>query len=308
MLISFYVANTFAVEAQATDGHVTFVEEFAITHFSIYNASNARVSFKFAANGGLDKFELTVFPRGASDDNCDGYMCARIKLLASKQGHIELSAMFSLVTRDMNLMWTIPGPIITYGNLEETSKLFRLKSVVNVSKLALDNDTLTIRMDGSYVIKILYNVVTSSSKYEAHVHKYVNMTYTWNVCNLTLPLVAANAIISARFPAGYDLAQFYLIVQPGTKVKEYVSVFWIMMLKSASEAIKLPFRFNYTLALLDSAPGHMIISKTNSISQFVEKISDIREAPSFLKYSNLLNATQNQWKCATFQFHTDYAA
>ncbi len=284
---------------EATDQHVTFVKTCVFQNFSTYNRADLESTYTFNANEGLDEFVLRMYPMGTSDGN-DGYVCFSIELNASEQESIDLSATLSIAG------WTkYVVPVLVRG---EGGTIHRLASSLNVTRLALDDDALTIGLGGSYANHRHHQIVTSPTNWDAHLHKYVNMTYTWTVCNLKLPLVGARSIVSADFPPAVSrLPQFYLSLYPGTAIKDYVAL--DCTLRWLPKTMQLPITANHTFTLIGSStslPGDSVLHTDSSSLLLFEEILHAWGQPRFVKYSQLVDATRNKKKCATVQYHSVY--
>jgi hypothetical protein len=76
------------------------------------------------------------------------------------------------------------------------------------------------------------------------------MTYTWTVCNLTLPLIDTRFISSKTFFAGLGVAEFFLKIYAGTMYHDYLSIY--SCIEHIPRSIKLPLQADHSFELIDS--------------------------------------------------------
>lgn len=178
-----------------------------------------------------------------------------MRMLTSGQHFVDLSARFSIKAVSGKLMWTIN----TFSNLTLDShkdKLFEMvprDHVMSAASQVLQDDTLTIIMTGAYVIHTQHTIVTLSAGIvppnDTGAYPSVKLTYTWHVCNLSLP-AQVNSLVSKSFPTASGVAQFYLLITPGTEYPGYVSVYsYLFSLPHYSIS---SLRVNHTFALMSS--------------------------------------------------------
>lgn len=87
-----------------------------------------------------------------------------------------------------------------------------------------DGGVFTLRMTCYYLIHSQHTIATSQAKFNATTHISVDISYTWNVCNLTLPLANHSRLVSENFFAGLGVTEFYVTMWPGTKHTGFVSL------------------------------------------------------------------------------------
>jgi hypothetical protein len=74
---------------------------------------------------------------------------------------------------------------------------------------ALDENILTIKIGGSYVINSQHGIRPPQAKFSPGVHASVSMSYMmWTLRNLTLPMTATDFAVSATAFAGLGAAEF----------------------------------------------------------------------------------------------------
>ncbi len=78
---------------------------------------------------------------------------------------------------------------------------------MNPANRVLDGDMLTITMSCSYIVNSQHVIKPLQAKFERGVHTSVNMSYTWTLRNLTLPMTTS--VKSATLFAGLGAVEFY---------------------------------------------------------------------------------------------------
>jgi hypothetical protein len=237
----------FTVNESSTDYHVTFVEQFPI---NIHNAP-----FVFRVNQSLVAFEIKIYPNGTKPEYED-YVCVSIRMLRSQQKIVHLLATFSIRTTDGDWIWPMEKRQKSSLRYMQTYNFTSLASVTNKANKVLDDGgVFTIRMIGSYFIRNQHAITTSAPKLNAKAHTSVDMSYTWTVCNLTLPVVSNWYLESDNFFVGLGVAEFNIIMHPKTTDKNFVSMY--IILANIPINCKLPLKVQFTFELIDSnSPEH----------------------------------------------------
>jgi hypothetical protein len=193
---------------------VTFVEHFPI------NTRNAINTFRVTR--GLETFEINVYLHG-SNTICTCYVCVSIETLTIRHKTVDLTASFDIqasdgawIKRELPFFTLAVHDTITYN-------LTLLDNVMNeANKVPNGSGVFTIKMTASYLIHSQHTITTSQAQFNAETHTSVNMTYTWTVCNLTLPFVDIRFISSKIFFARLCVAEFFLEIYAGTKYHDYL--------------------------------------------------------------------------------------
>jgi hypothetical protein len=147
----------------------------------------------------------------------------------------------------------------------QTRNLKLLNNIMNeVNKVYNGSGMFTIRMTASYLIHSQHTLATSQAQFNAKTHTSVNMTYTWTVCNLTLPLIDIRYILSGKLFTGLGVAEFYISMYPGTENKPIASIY--SRLANLSTNIKLPFQVQYAFELIDGGSVERVAIKKTSPS------------------------------------------
>lgn len=120
------------------------------------------------------------------------------------------------------------------------------------------------------------------------------MSYTWTVCNLALPLVGSEYIVSEIIFAGLGVAEFDLEIWPGTDYKNFVSFY--SALKNTPNNIKLPLKVQHIFELIDSnSPNHAVIDQL-SMSDVYERKNEVWGTAQGFKYADFVKSMQHQYR------------
>jgi hypothetical protein len=238
---------------------------------------------------------------------CKDYVCVGITLLASKQDSVNLAMAFNFKTQDSAY---ILHKLIRFNiRQHESSTILTLTSrnnIVNSTNRLLDadNNTFTVAVRGFYVINSQHNVVTSPPQFVALKHKTVDVTYTWTVCNLILPLNDGFHIVSALFPSGFDrsLPEFQIQIFSETKIDKYISN--SISLLSVPNTIKLPLNVSYSFELIDSSDKHSVVAQYGSVYNSFDANKTCGIDKCF-KYSDFVKSI-NDHRCVTIKCRTVY--
>jgi hypothetical protein len=178
-----------------------------------------------------------------------------------------------------------------------TYNLTLLDNVMNEANKVLNGSgVFTIRMTASYLMYSQHTVTTSQAQFNAKTHISVNMTYTWTLCNLTLPLIDIRFISSKTFFAGLAVAEFYIKIFPGTKYHDFMSIY--SCIEHIPRSLKLPFQVDHSFELINSGS-----SKQTVVFYHKDKILG---SLKYFTYSDVVKSMQQQG-CATFKYHVVYA-
>jgi hypothetical protein len=244
----FAASDVFAVDESSTDHHSSFVEHFKI------NFSNIDVS-TFTIAQGLETFEIKFYRNCTNNGGKPtSDVCATVKLLACQRYSMELVIKFGFKILDNNYTWLFKN--LAYSS---TLGLYDIKTynltsrdyVMNPANRALEGGTLTIRTSGSYIVNDYHYIRPQEAKFKQGVHTSVDMSYTWTLRNLTLPMNATNSVVSAVFFAKLGAAEFFINMYPGTKVDSFVTIY--TTLQTAPRTITFSLQVNYTYELIDNA-------------------------------------------------------
>jgi hypothetical protein len=289
-------AGVFAIVIQATDHLVTFVCNFPL---------KLDTSYTIAANENNEHFKLTILK---PTDEC--FICVRLTMLALKQDTILLSTKITIITKKTNRtvwsLWSSTEVLFITMRSNSTINLIKPSTKLNFINLT-DGHAYDIRIAGAYVSNSKYDIVTSSPHFMQHEHTSVNISYTWTVCNLKLPLVV-DRIASTFFPVGLGLSEYRILLFLGeaeTFPNNFI-LFSIRLENVPDLGTKLPHKVTHKVTLLGSAPEYGIISETNALSVQFNSIGHIQPALRFgqLSVSELLSSMRNQ--CATFKYSAVY--
>jgi hypothetical protein len=175
-----FADNVFTANESCMGYHVTFVENFA---FDIHNATN----YKFRVTQGLIAFEINAFSNDTKAMN-SGYICVSIQLVTSQQESLRLRAVFNVKNRhggwfECNDTWSI----VSVSNAQIYKLMCRNVTKFKEAAVHENGQIDGIGIQGSYFIRNQHVITTSQAKFNTKTHTKVNMSYTWTVCNLTLP-------------------------------------------------------------------------------------------------------------------------
>jgi hypothetical protein len=284
-----FISDTvFTVNESTTDYHVTFVEHFPI------NASNAINTFRVTRS--LETFEINVYLNG-SNTRYTGYVCVSIEILTSQQETVDLTASFDIQASVRYRRQVEFSPLAVHRSI--TYNFTLLDNVMNKTNKVLDGSgVFTIKMTASYLIHGQYTLATSQAQFNAKTHTSVNMTYTWTVCNLTLPLVDINNILTGKLFAGLGVAEFYLSMYPGTKDRNLVSIY--SRLANPSNNIELPLQVQYTFELIESGSGERAASSLNDYKY-------IDDSPGYYFNYRYFEKLFKRNSLVTFRYRIGYA-
>lgn len=289
--------TVFILEAATTDYHVTFVE-----HCSI-NVRNATTGYVFRVTQNSVAFEIQVYFTG-NDTTCRNYVCVSIKMLTNQRKPLDLVATFRIKASDSSWQWlkNTVSALLQYDSV--IYELILLNKIMNkANKLLDDSGVFTIRMAGSYLIHSQHTVVTPRDEYITKAHTSVDMSYTWTVCNLTLPLVdTCRFIVSERLFDGPGLAMFYIKMYLGTEAEDLIKISCDLVYTPSY--IKLPLTVRFTTELMDSnAPTHAVIAKRSTSHQYKHYGSEGSSLQQF-KYNDFVKSVLQQ--CVSLKFRLVY--
>lgn len=249
------------INEEVTDSFVAIVEHITIVGVSISHKLFAAANKTFATNDGLQMFTLSAYAH--LNITCPLCFTVHLRLTASSQNHTMMNVALNLSLDDHSYppLWKqrrFISPLQVGGDIRQDIDM----TLYTDSLSASDTVDVTIRMAVNYVINKQRNTSTASSSSRETSHnvlrqshqQHVNITYTWNVCNVSLPLVDYNTVSSALFPTNQDktVVQFYLFVFLFSTDEDVISVF--SALQQLPRGMSLPLTVNHTIALLDTSP------------------------------------------------------
>lgn len=281
----------FTVDESTTDYQVTFVEHLPI---NIRKATNH--TFRVTQNSVM--FEIKIYLSSIEAKN-KGYAWISIQLITSQQATVELIVCLDIEASGISFWNDMLFPTL----LVNDSLVYNLDILDNIMNETLeDGGNFTITMIGSYLNHTQHAIATSHTNFNAKTHSSVNMSYTWTVCNLALPLVSNEHIVSKIIFAGLGVAEFNIRIRPGTEFKNFVSFF--SQLKNTSNNIKLPLRIRHTFELIDSnSPEHAVIDQLSMTDEY-EHMNEEWGTSLYFKYDDLVKSMQHQ--CATIKYRVVY--
>jgi hypothetical protein len=288
----------FYVNETSTDHQETFFKHVKLQlteHFG-------RDTSSFKVINDLAKWKVEFYPPNV----CKDYVCVGITLLASKQNSVNIAMTFDFKTQDFAY---ILHKLVRFNIRLHRSAIHIMTSRNNIANptnrlLDADNNTFTVVVRGSYVINSQHNVVTSPPQFVALEHKTVDITYTWTMCNLILPLNDGFRIVSAPFPSTFDqsLPEFQIKIYSETKIDKYISNY--ISLLSVPITVKLPLNVSYSFELIDSSDKHSVVAQRDSVYNYFDANKTFGIEKCF-KYSNFVNS-MNDHRCATIKCRTVY--
>jgi hypothetical protein len=181
---------------------------------SIWDLCLWHTLYLFLVTRGLETFDIKIYPNG-TETTYNGYVSFTVQLLESRQTPTELSAAFSI--RAGGDDWIRLREVVLSLNIgsPQLYSLTLLSEITNKANRMLDDDGIfTIRMTISYLIHSQHTIATSPTKFNSNTHTSVDMTYTWTLCNLTLPMVDTSKIISNVLFDGLGVAMCYIYILP----------------------------------------------------------------------------------------------
>jgi hypothetical protein len=255
----------------------------------------------FRVTQGSVTLEIKIYPNG-TNTMYKGYVCVSIELISSLQKIIDLITTFTLKAIDGG--WNKLEVSFLKLTSQETQicNLTSLDHVMNAANTMLDDGgSFTIGMTGSYLIHSQRTIVTSQTKFNAKTHTSVNMSYTWTVCNLTLPLVDVSYLKSKNFFTKLGVAEFNIQMYPGTEYEDFLSVYIFL---ANLPSIKRSPQVKYSFELIDSnSPEHAVIDYFSE-SGLYEFTNIGYGRPQHFKYTDFVKSMRQQ--CATMKFHVEY--
>jgi hypothetical protein len=288
-----FCLDVFCVNETSTDRHETFLNRFIVE----LTALSGELAGSFNITRNLAKWKVKFYPKNMI---CEDNVCAEITLLECKQDIVNLAVEFDFETQ--HSAYVLSKFIVLTIQRYETSKLLLLMSrstiITPANKLlAADKNAFIVRVRGSYVINSQHNVVTSPSQFVAFKHKTIDITYTWTVCNLKLPLNGDYVTASALFPSVFNdsLPAFQMHTFPGIRIDNYVSNY--IVLNRAPNNVKLPLNVSYSFNLINSSDKHNVVAQYEKVQSF-DIGKKVGKDKSF-KYSDSVRSMNDQ--CATIQ-------
>jgi hypothetical protein len=281
------------------DYHATFVEYIP---FNIYSATN----YTFFVAQSLVTFEIIIYPINFDAILLNkSFVFVSIEMLTGQQKKVDLVASYSIKTG--NGGWnSISTPYSSTLLANETSLHYlpALKYIRNDANKTLDDSGIcTIRMAGSYLIHNQRTIATSQAKCNPDENTSVNMSYTWTLCNLTLPMVDYSYLISEDLFVELGVAQFYIEIYPGTEHKDFVSMYSHVV--NIPPNITLPFQTRHTCELVNrTSPTHAVIDQHRMIYTYLFDGTPQLVSNNQFKYADFVRSILQQ--CVTLKYHVEY--
>jgi hypothetical protein len=182
-------------------------------------------------------------------------------------------------------------------------QIFSLRDHIrnNANKTLDGSGICTVRMTGSYLIHSQRTIATSQAKFNPDENTSVSMSYTWTVCNLTLPVVnSSTRIRSEDFFTELDVAEFYIEIYLN---ENFVSMY--------SHLVNIPpnitgsFQVRHTCELINSSsPTLAVIDQHRMIYQYDSTYIPQMGSVHQFKYADFVNSMLQQ--CVTLKHHVEY--
>jgi hypothetical protein len=302
--------NVFTMAMDATDHQATFSYNFTFGQLlPINRTATTSTSFTLTAGENSDKFKLTIHPYNGSAACA---VCATIQLLdGNKRRSIELFTDFRIRTlsrpnTSIKVSSKSMGRALLLGGGIEAI-VVDVNEVSKILAKAINKHDYFFTLDGFYVSHTSYSQVTSSPSNMSHIHTSVNLSYTWTVCKLTLPLLAKiDRFTSNNFPvSAVGLVEFRLKFRGvSLDYNHYIQVFVAAVSIPEGPIGLRPFTVTQKLSLLRGAPKQQTVHK--------EMLEEIRPNMSigqwrsvgYFRDSDIGSAMWHQ--CASFKFYIVY--
>lgn len=287
----------FYINETSIDHHETFFEHFKLRLTEL----NSAAVLAFRVNQNLATWKVRFFFTNRTKKD----FFAHITLTASRQDSVSLNVSTDFRTQDHTyILRKVHSFTIQRYDVGLISKKFIVTSRSNIVNnpvnrlLAADHNTFIVRMRAAYIIASHRNVVTSPSQFVAREHKTVEISHTWTVCGLTLPLNGTDRVESARFPAAFNasLPLFQIRTYPGTKAHKCVSNY--IILSGVPYAVKLPLTVKYSFKLINSADKRSAIAQYETVQQF--NLNKIVDNDNCFKYSDFVTSMDDH-QCFTIE-------
>jgi hypothetical protein len=177
MQIFAFSDKVFTMAEASTNYHVTLVEHFAI------NVRN-ETTFMLRVTKGLVTFEIRVCSNGTETLN-SGRICLSIQVFTSQGDSLALFASFGVKNRHDSWIELNGTRSTSSVNNAQIHHLILPNNVGNkTNEVLVDGDILTIRINGTGIIRSQHTIATPKVKFNPELHTSVNASYTWTVCNL----------------------------------------------------------------------------------------------------------------------------
>lgn len=312
----YYSVGQLRIEEIGTEHHLFFSATNQIGNYSTGNwRLGQEVSVHFSTNDGKEQFLFKVFPRGV-DQSSNGSVCAQIGLLKSAQRITSLSVTFSAVKRDKSLtMFKWFSYMVdteqTYSADGHRYLLFGKFEQINITaNELLENDTLTIGVQGSYPIRSEHKIIVSPSNQIMKTPKSVSITFTWTLCNLKQLLFNNGAALSNTFPehSYTGVAKFRARLAPRSNthssqvaMSNDLSMYGVLD-KQTDASVKLPLDLTQTFSLMDMRTGQVIQQKSWVLT-YTPQTPFLGKKGTFSN-NNIMKAMVNE--CTTFKYDVEY--
>lgn len=300
MFVTFTAAsNRLVVEESSTDVHEIFSADILVTRFATGKWLNGDYYSKtFTANNGQEQLRLEVNPNGRNADD-EGFVSAYLSLLKSPREFIFISVNISFVAQN-GLKSAISKWIMSQLVKHHSRGFNNLVSRQDVIHL-LTNDTLRVRVQGSYLISrqhatTLFSLPSNKANTELST---VDIKFTWKICNWT-KLAADDQLVSPSFPLVLKVAKFRVKIKVKPTLSEDISI--ISFIDSNHDGLVYPLNVLSSYELLDSSK-HVVSAYTSS-SHMYKHASDTSSVDAF---TNRLVEDSLTNQCATLKYGAIYA-
>jgi hypothetical protein len=302
--VAFLGGKVFTVDESSADYHVTLAEHFAI------NVRNETV-FTFRVTKDLVTFDIRVCSSGIETLK-NGRICLSIQVATSQQEIVRLFAVFGVKSRhDSWIELNETFSTLSVNNAQTYNFMLRNNNNVanKTNKVLVDSDILTIGINGSCVIRSQHTIATSTVRFNPELHTSVNASYTWTVCNVTLPNphVSERVLESKTLFTNLGVAEFYLrlnLLLASENNNGAIAIF--VFLANAPVNIKLPFRAQHTFVLVDSnSPQHAVIVQKRSSNQYKD-ITAMGGSKNVFEYADFVKSMKQH--CVTIKYYVAYDA
>lgn len=294
-------SNRFVVEESSTDVHEIFIADILVTRFVTGKWLNGEYDSKtFTANNGQEQFRLEVNPNGRNADD-EGFVSAYLSLLKSPREFVFISVDICVLA--LNGSKSAISKWIMSQLVKRHSRGFNnLVSRQDVINLGLaNNDTLKVRVQGSYLISRRHVTTLSSlpnNKTNTEVST-VDIKFTWKICNWT-KLAADDQLASPPFPLMLKVAKFRLKIKVKPTFSEDISI--SSFIDSIHDGLVYPLNVLNSYELLNSSK-HVVVAYISS-SHMYKHASDALSVDAFI---NRLVEDSLTNQCATFKYGAIYA-
>lgn len=292
-------SNRFVVEESSTDVHEIFIADILVTRFVTNKWLNGEyVSKTFTANSGQEQFRLEVNPNGRNADD-EGFVSAYLSLLKSPREFVFISVDISVVEQNRSrcaISKWIMSQLIKHHS-RGFNNLVSRQDVIHL----LNNDTLTVRVQGSYLISRQHATTLSSlpSNKANTEFSTVDIKFTWKICNWN-KLAANDQLVSPTFPLVLKVAKFRLKIKVKPTLSEDISI--SSFVDSIHDGLVYPLNVVNSYELLDSSK-HVVVAYTTLSHRYKHALDDLNVDA----FTNRLVEDSLTNQCATLKYGAIYA-